>query len=198
MSEVHVIGLRAVDEAWVSRAASFVSRTFAVDGLVGTPCPEIEPDPEPDHGQVASTELLRGLLAQAPGPGTRLLGLTETDLYLPTLSFVFGHAQLDGQVAVVSLYRLRPENEGLHADPQRLADRLVREVAHELGHTWGLQHCSRRTCCMSLSTSVEEVDTKTAEFCRTCRALLREAQRRERSRHARADAVLEHQEEARR
>ena len=42
--------------------------------------------------------------------------MTEGDLAIPTLTFVFGQAQLDGPVAVVSLARLRQEFYGLPGD----------------------------------------------------------------------------------
>jgi archaemetzincin len=196
VSRVTVVGLRGVDDDLVRRAASFVARTFVVDAAAGAARPDLEPVPEAGHGQIVSTEILRRLLDEVPDGATRLLGVTEADLYLPTLSFVFGHAQLDGHVAVVSLFRLRPENQGLHSDPERVWDRFTREIAHELGHTWGLQHCADRRCCMSLSTSIDEVDLKTADFCRGCRALLREAQRRERTRPRSAPGARRSPEEA--
>jgi len=196
VSRVTLIGLRDVDQDMVRRAASFVARTFMVDAGPGPARPDLEPAPEAGQGQIVSTEILRRLLGEVPDGRTRLLGVTEADLYLPTLSFVFGHAQLDGLVAVVSMFRLRPENQGLHPDPERVWERFTREIAHELGHTWGLRHCTDRSCCMSLSTSIEEVDRKTADFCRGCRALLREAQRRERTRPRSAPGVPGRPEEA--
>jgi archaemetzincin len=59
-------------------------------------------------------------------------------------------------------------------------ERLEREVAHELGHTFGLVHCPDARCCMSLSTTIEQVDAKLPEFCRDCRERLRERQAQER------------------
>src|SRR5688500_2039018 len=83
------------------------------------------------RGQHSSREMLRWLLARAPADGTRLLGITSVDLFIPILTFVFGEAQLEGRAAVVSYARL------VAADDRRLtAHRLAREAVHELGHTF--------------------------------------------------------------
>jgi len=39
----------------------------------------------------------------------RVLGVTEVDLYVPNLNFVFGEAQCPGKATLVSLFRLKPE-----------------------------------------------------------------------------------------
>lgn len=183
MTRIAVVGTEEVDAEVVRAATAFVARTFVIDAIGWPARADLEPSPDAVRRQVMSTEVLRRLLALVPDAGTRVLGITERDLYLPTLTFVFGHAQLDGHVALVSMYRLRQENVGLAPDPDLLWERLQREIAHELGHTYGLRHCARRNCCMSLSTSIEEVDAKNADFCRSCRSLVREAQRRERIRN---------------
>jgi archaemetzincin len=88
------------------------------------------------------------------------------------LSFVYGQAQLEGTVAVVSLARLRAEFHGLPADPPALERRAAVEAVHELGHTFGLMHCPERRCPMSLSIDLLDLDRKTAEPCASCSALL--------------------------
>lgn len=99
----------------------------------------------------------------------RILGVTACDLYVPVLTFVFGEAQLDGNCAVVSTARLHEEVYGLppHEDLHR--ERLVKEAAHELGHTFGLRHCGDWRCVMSSSHGVERLDVKGAEFCASCK-----------------------------
>jgi len=96
--------------------------------------------------------------------------VTEVDLFIPILTFVFGEAQLGDTGALVSTHRLRPEFYGMPNDPELLRVRLLKEALHELGHTLGLQHCPDYLCVMSASHSVERIDLKRAGFCKACTA----------------------------
>jgi archaemetzincin len=120
------------------------------------------------RGQYNSTTLLAALLG-VPPPGARILGITGVDLFIPVLTFVFGEAQLDGQAAVASSYRLRNSYYGLPSDESLTLERLMKECVHELGHTFGLKHCTDFRCVMRASTNVEEIDIKGGSLCRPCR-----------------------------
>jgi archaemetzincin len=128
---------------------------------------------EPARGQYNSRILLAQLLRDLRPRCTRILGVTNSDLFIPVLTFVFGEAQLSGRAAVVSTHRLAPELYGLKANPRLFAERLVKEAVHELGHTYGLVHCNRARCVMTSSTYVENIDLKSAQLCDRCRAELR-------------------------
>jgi archaemetzincin len=140
------------------------------------------------RGQWSSTAFLEALLGRVPSGATRLLGVTERDLFVPVLSFVYGQAQLGGKVAVVSLARLRPEFHGLPPAPAALARRAATEAVHEVGHTFGLVHCLDRRCPMSLSIDLADLDGKTATPCAACGALL-EGSREMRRTRARTEGV---------
>jgi archaemetzincin len=137
------------------------------------------PDPafawDPRRGQYSSTAIMRQLLASGV-PDGKLVGITERDIYIPMLTFVFGQAQLNGQLALVSLARLRQSFYGLPEDRAVFLERAAKEFAHELGHTFGLLHCSDRRCPMSLSADIRQVDAKGATYCAACTALLREGE----------------------
>ena len=124
----------------------------------------------PVRGQYHSTEILKRLLKDPPVESWRILGVTEVDLFIPILTYVFGEAQLGDTGALVSMHRLRPEFYGMPNDPELLRIRLLKEALHELGHTLGLQHCPDYLCVMSASHSVERIDLKRAGFCKTCTA----------------------------
>ncbi len=148
--------------------AASLARTFR------TPC-SIRPEPfdltfaaDGSRNQYYSTAILQRL-DRTGQPGVRVLGVTTCDLYVPVLTFVFGEAQLDGNCAVVSTARLYDEFYGLPPRPDLLRERLVKEAAHEIGHTFGLRHCPDWRCVMASSHAVERLDVKSAEFCPACR-----------------------------
>ncbi len=123
---------------------------------------------DPKRRQYQSVELMKRLSQIAPRDASRVLGVTDVDLSIPMLSFLFGQAQFDGPIAVVSMCRLHQEFYGLPADDSLLRERTAKEVLHELGHTFGLVHCSEPTCAMSLATHIELVDAKSEQYCARC------------------------------
>lgn len=137
------------------------------------PMPQIPVPPESyetGRNQYYSTKILKEMLRQVPGDAHKLLGLTEKDLCIPILTYVFGEAQLGGTAAIVSLARLRQEHYGAPPDRPLLLSRLRKESLHELGHTFGLIHCPSKECVMYLSNTVVDVDRKGRNFCRSCRS----------------------------
>src|SRR3569832_276634 len=122
----------------------------------------------PERKQYHSTEILHALSKRVTRKTWRLLAVTDVDLYVPILTFVFGEALLGGRSAIVSYHRLRQEYYGLTADRDSLARRLLTEAVHELGHTLHLVHCADHQCVMSSSHAVEWIDIKESRFCRQC------------------------------
>lgn len=120
------------------------------------------------RNQYGSTPLISALLERFEDFNGKILGLTSGDLFVPVLTYVFGEAQLNGKVAVVSSHRLRDEFYGLAPNEKLLRLRLVKEAVHELGHAFGLLHCNDYLCVMHSSTGVEEIDLKTDRLCREC------------------------------
>jgi archaemetzincin len=127
---------------------------------------------DPTRGQFGSSSILRRLLEQLPPDALRVLAITERDLFIPMLTFVFGQAQLNGPVALVSLARLRQEHYHLPPDLSLLLARGRKESVHELGHSFGLTHCATPGCVMSLCATIQQVDRKSTLFCAECRPVL--------------------------
>jgi archaemetzincin len=124
------------------------------------------------RNQYNSTVLISALQNRFTRRAGKILGVTGIDLFVPVLTFVFGEAQLDGQVAVVSSHRLEDSFYGLASDRELTEKRLLKESIHELGHAFGLVHCSDYLCVMHSSTGVDEIDVKTEHFCVSCRLQL--------------------------
>src|SRR5262249_24711214 len=80
--------------------------------------------------QHASIPILEMLLRRCPEDGHKLLAVTGRDLYIPVLTFVFGHAQLGGRVGIVSLARLRQGFYGLPPGAAALRERAAEKTLH--------------------------------------------------------------------
>lgn len=90
-------------------------------------------------------------------------------------SSVFGEAQMGGASAIVSYHRLQQQFYGLPQDMDLLANRLLIESVHELGHTLRLTHCHDYQCAMAAAHAVEWIDIKDSGFCEDCLARAMEA-----------------------
>ncbi len=127
---------------------------------------DIENSLNPQSGQHHSTKLLAALEKHADVDEDKLLGVTDLDLYIPNMNFVFGEARLPGRVAIISTRRLR---ESTDCGGERLFPiRVVKEAVHELGHTLGLAHCDTHSCVMYFSNSLRDTDRKSEDYCTSC------------------------------
>ncbi len=160
--------LQATAEALLSRLEESDLRADC------TLCPRISAASEaynPSRNQYWSTVLLYQLRVLARELDGKVLGMTELDLYVPKLNFVFGEALYHENVAIISTYRLRPILYGGGSEEIFLT-RVTKEAVHELGHTLGLPHCAERRCVMRFSNSVADTDEKSERFCEYCRKRL--------------------------
>lgn len=121
-----------------------------------------------------STRILEKVSEKASATSKdKVLGVTSADLYVPRLNFVFGEAYCPGNVAVISINRLRPEFYDKPQDTGLLLSRTLKEAVHELGHTFGLKHCSTSNCVMYFSNSIVDTDAKGVTLCDRCLQNLR-------------------------
>jgi archaemetzincin len=158
-----------------ARALDAVRETAAAQFQI--PVKEIELPPvdfayDPGRRQYQSIAVLEILSGMVPLDAAKVVGVTERDLFVPVLTFVFGQAQLSGQVAVVSLARLRQEFYALPENREVFLERAVKEALHEIGHMFGLVHCADGSCVMSLATNVRHIDRKQAGLCASCEGAL--------------------------
>ena len=154
----------------------------SLEGEFGLPVRQVEIPSvdfayDADRRQYGSIAVLEMVVRRCPDDARKLLAVTERDLFVPVLTFVFGQAQLGGRAGVVSLARLRQEFYGLPPNREVLVERAVKEALHETGHMFGLVHCADRSCAMSLATNIRQIDGKQAAFCAPCTARLRRGPR---------------------
>ena len=117
--------------------------------------------------QYHSTRILHALKEyQGTMKASTVLGVTDLDLYIPSMNFVFGEAQLPGKAAIVSTHRLKADI-GYGGEDLYLG-RVMKKAVHELGHTLGLTHCQSPICVMFFSNGLKDTDRKSEDYCRSC------------------------------
>jgi archaemetzincin len=129
---------------------------------------DIEETYSENRGQFFSSQIISlsaALTQTIPG---KILMITEVDLFVPVLTFVFGEAQLNGKHSLVSVCRLHEEFYSGISNDELLFQRTMKEILHELGHCFGLLHCIDWDCVMHSSQGIEEVDIKGNFYCKVC------------------------------
>jgi archaemetzincin len=129
----------------------------------------------PHSGQYHATKILAALeKLNGSFKGNKLLGVTDLDLYVPNMNFVFGEARLPGSVAIISTHRLKETTT--YGDERLFPERLIKEAIHELGHTLGLGHCENPSCVMHFSNSLADTDRKGQDYCEFCLGRLEDSE----------------------
>ena len=134
---------------------------------------------EPKRNQYYAKKIIGKLVNELPSDCEKLIGITDVDICTPVLTFVYGEAQLGGDVAIVSLNRLKQEFYFLPSNNKLLVERLLKECIHELGHCYGLFHCNQSKCVMFFSSSILSIDNKQKKFCLRCREFFEKKIRKE-------------------
>jgi archaemetzincin len=173
-ADVHIwwIGADAADDRLLETIRGCAAEAFGIEARLYRHADRPHHAFDPRRGQHSSTAILKWLVARNP-PAHRTLAVTDADLFIPVLTFVYGEAQLGGLAAVVSTARLLVDQGG-RLGGALAVDRIVKECVHELGHTFGLLHCDTPGCVMTRSVNVIEVDAKSMTLCGPCEARYRE------------------------
>jgi archaemetzincin len=165
-------------EGWVlDDLEKELGKTFGLKTERRTPVNVPNDSLNPARGQYDATRILNRLPSLLEGEAEQrdvVLGIADVDLYAEGLNFVFGEAEPGGRFAVISLARL---HQSFYAFPENktiFLERARKEAVHELGHVFGLAHCTNPGCVMFFSNSLLDTDRKSASFCSRCRARLEE------------------------
>lgn len=160
------------DQSVLNHICSGIEEAFGIPADVLEPIPVEHDTYNEERDQYHSTAILKRLSDHVPRDAVRLLAVTDIDLYVPQLTFVFGEAAVDGRVSIISLMRLRQGFYGEPQDDRLFIERAVKEAIHELGHTFGLRHCPNPRCIMHFSNGIRDTDYKSADFCAECASQL--------------------------
>ena len=114
-------------------------------------------------------EILLSFLDTVHCEATKIVGLTDLDISTTKGEYVdwgiFGYGSIDGKSCVCSMYRLK--NKGT---PEEFNSRLRKLITHELGHTYGLDHCAWPLCVMAdYKGTMASLDRTGYHFCAQCK-----------------------------
>lgn len=117
-----------------------------------------------DRNQYHSQAIMRRLQPLLNGHNSIALGVCDVDLFVPDSPFVFGEADRESRIALVSTYRLRQGVDG-----EAFRRRVQVETVHQAGHLVGLSYCDDSRCVMFLATQPSDCDRKNLTLCNVCR-----------------------------
>lgn len=167
-AQIRIVPVNAIDPAFLSRLALCLEERFlytiAVERALAVPRSAVNSA----RGQMFLSTLTTKILRSYCDGNGLLLAITDFDLYKTSHRYIFGDADEQRRLAVVSLHRLRSEFYGEDPDENLLFQRTLKESVHELGHAVGLKHCYNARCAMYYSNSIFETDNKMPHFCETC------------------------------
>ena len=125
-----------------------------------------------DNRQILTDYFLSDVLPPLlPNDAAAFIAFTNYDLYPgDTWHFVFGQASLENRVGVWSLYRLSDLALEKDNTADRLLTRTLKIAAHEVGHMFGMRHCTKYECLMSGTNHLAETDRRPLDSCPECMA----------------------------
>jgi archaemetzincin len=177
MKKLQILPAGPADARLLDWLRQSLQEKFHVQSEVLSPALDVSFALHSERQQYHSSEILAAMQSYRHPDTWKLLAVTSLDLYIPILTFVFGEAQVGGTAAIVSYHRLRQEFYGLPENLDVLADRLLIEAVHELGHTLRLTHCDDYRCAMAPSHAVEWIDLKDSGYCESCLSRVLESAR---------------------
>lgn len=161
---ISIIPFGSVKADIIIEVESYVGLTFGKTVIINRPLQPYKEAYNTQRNQYSAQKFLNHPEINTEG-GMRVLCITDVDLYLPDLNYVFGFADESRCIAVVSTSRLKKGNE-------KVIERVIKTSIHELGHTYGLQHCNNQKCVMFFSYTVSDTDYKGKDFCIKCQRKL--------------------------
>jgi len=122
--------------------------------------------------QYRTVDLLSRIQTLVPADGYSVIALTNEDLFTESeQEFSFGYASLVARVGVYSFARFDPQFSGEPRGPdfrQVILARSLKIMTHEVGHMFGLEHCTYYSCVMNGASDLIETDRHPLHMCPVC------------------------------
>jgi len=163
--------LGPVDTAMLQYLKTSITRLhgIAVEILPVQPLPALAFEKE--RGRYRADRLLLYLEQCGQGRYEKIMGVTASDIATTTRGQkswgVMGLARLHAAPAVISSFRVQKQVRSV----EHYRQRMLTLARHELGHTWGLSHCSSPFCLMRDAEGKMNLD-KAGFFCKACTGLV--------------------------
>ena len=170
--EISLKPIGSIDNHILEELKGRLNRTFGCPVEIVPEIHNFDQAYDPRRKQYLASMLLSSLEASGIARDEKVLGIVDVDIFTQGLKFIFGQADTISGVAIISLCRLRQEYYGSPPNQILFLDRAAKEAVHELGHTFGLEHCSDTNCVMHFSNSLADTDWKRDAFCSQCRPKL--------------------------
>lgn len=146
----------------------FLSIYFQRDLELGTGLPLAAAAFRPEQGargQYDAQDLLDALVGTCPPGVAGCMAVTDEDLFVRDLQYIFGLGHFRERVGVMSTYRLwedrRDARTGVRTAPGRSEPlrRALKVAVHEMSHQLGVAHCIHyKDCVMAGTNSLAESD----------------------------------------
>lgn len=100
-------------------------------------------------------------------PGQRVIAITSKDISTSAYGYsdwgIMGLGSLVNNVSVTSTYRLKNKN---------VKDRLTKVILHEIGHSYGINHCKSGLPCLMQAGdhTVNAIDKEPKSMCSYCKS----------------------------
>lgn len=151
------------------QAAGWIQSFYPVEAKVLTPVPMPAAAWYPVRGRYRADTILNILHCYKPAGYNYIIALTNNDISCTSDPFpdwgVLGYGEYPGQTCIVSSFRMK----GPSITEKHFLERLQKVVLHELGHNFGLDHCSAPACLMAdAEGTIATVDREKVWICPAC------------------------------
>ncbi len=176
--KIILISFGQIENGFLKPIAREVKEEFQIEVEVKDNYIDLSRYFDSSRGQYNANQLIHTIEAEFASDAAKTIGLFTVDLFIEILTYIYGQAYLNGRTGIASMFRLNNERYGLEKNDVLTLNRFIKEIIHELGHTFGLIHCHVTGCVMQASTYVEDIDQKSHQLCYQCKEQLNQMHNR--------------------